>query len=146
MHTALRIVAQLALTAPIFLLGALAWPFLLIPFTLGFWTELSFTGISMVSGAYGILALPFSIFLPLHLIQRVSWLKIVLVVFLLGGCMTAISILVSPQPKPPELTKIVKGAWIFGGPIAVAIWNITRFLRGSNKPTTDNSGASSLRV
>lgn len=146
MNAALRIVAQLALTAPIYLLGVLAWPFLFVPFTLGFWAELSFTGITMVSGAYGILALLFSIFLPLHFTKKVSWLKIALIVFLLGGCMTAISIFVSPQPKAPGLTKMMKDAWIFGGPIAVAIWNIARYLRGSNKRTTDNSGASPLRV
>ena len=135
-RTALRIVVQLGLTGPIFLLGALAWPFLIIPFLPSFWTQFSFGGLILACGAYGILALPFSIFLPLHLVHRSKGITIALVVFLAGGCLTAISIFFSPNNGSRTLQKTLENIWVYGGPVVVAVWNTIRFLkRPSQLPT-----------
>lgn len=135
-RTALRIVVQLGLTGPICLLGALAWPFLFIPFLPSFWTEFSFGGLMLACGAFGILALTFSIFLPLRLVQRSKWITVVLVMFLAGGVLTAVSIFFVPKNGGRTLQETLVHIWIFGGPVIIAVWNAIRFLKRPSKTRT----------
>lgn len=130
----IRIVAQTLLGFPVLLLGMLAWPFLAIPFVLAFslgeaTAEQIRSGLFLAAGAYGCLALPFSIAIPARVVRGKRWLKYAFAACLCGGSIVSISALSDIHQYPWRGDKFFSNLWMFGGPLIVALWNLWRYFR-----------------
>lgn len=122
----LRIICQLLLVLPALIISPLALPMGLIPFSPSFWDEVlvgrfesSLSAALLACGAYGILALPFAIFLPLEWVRKKTWLRVPLVVALAGGCATAVYTFAHYRSGLYDWQKNLTICWLYGGPLIV---------------------------
>ena len=144
----IRVILQLLLAFPIFIISPLALLMAVIPFSPSFWGEIlsgraeNFLSAAVLAcGAYGILALPFAIFVPLALVRRKKWLRVLLVAALTGGCITAVYTFSRFHPGQYDWEKNLSILWIYGGPLIVAIWTLVRYLKPEpNKPLQGTEG------
>ena len=135
----LRRIVQLALCLPILIISPLAVTAGFLPFIPSFWSQL-FQGeildvlemLALAVGAYGILALPFAIFLPATRIQARKWLRNLLVGCLAGGSATAILLFSSAIYHREGYLDILRILWFLGGPVIVAAWCIFRIFQKPN--------------
>jgi hypothetical protein len=134
----MRLLIQILLALGILLLVPFAFPFLAAPFTSAFWSSIGaagpkelYVGVIFPIGAFGIIALWISILAPATFLERHITLKKVVLAGLIGGAIAAVTFLawIVPQRLSAHAySRLPEDAWIYGGPLIVAVWNVRRFL------------------
>ena len=144
---ALRPVIQFVLSAAVFIL----WPFTFIAvyafiesFARG--TAMSFEQfyffLVWIGGLLGIPALAASIFVPTAIIKKARWSQWVVIIGLIGGSITAGTLLTIRVPSDIAMSNwksIATGTWQIGGPLIVALWNLWRLWKEPNQPLQRNA-------
>ena len=132
----MRLLIQTLLSLGILFLSPFAFPLLIAPIFPGYWRvlisgdlEATFNAVILTGGAYGMLALWASVVIPARFFSRHDVFRRLVIAGLAMGSIAVISLIVDVVPKhwsTHDHKRLLGDAWLYGGALTVAIWNIGR--------------------